>query len=354
MKKILVIHSSGIKSGGEMVSYNIYNRLKDLYSFSFFIPVIKEESKFDCETNIFYPKKNKYFFIIKKLKEVLKETKPDIVNVHGTRAAFLLKIVLLTTKKNFKFVYTVHGFHLAHKNGIKNKIFLFLENLTNFLFVDNLVCVGLDDYNLILKKTWSKKNVVLIKNGVEKPIEKENIEIKKIKDDSKFIILTICRLHYQKDVATLIKAVSLLNDNIKLVIIGDGPQKEKLKQIASNTEKIIFLGNQNNASSFIHYFDSFILSSNWEGLPLVILEAMLSNVLVIGSNVHGIKELIKNNVTGFLFEKSNVYNLVEKIKKSIYEKNNNKNIVDSARNFVEKEYSINNMILGYNDLYKKI
>lgn len=354
MKRILVVHSSGAKSGGEMISQYIYKYLKDLYSFSFFIPVLKEKSKFDCDASIFYPKEDNIFQTIRELRNCLKNLKPDIVNAHGTRAALFVKLALLTTKKRSKFIYTIHGFHVAHKKGLVNKIILFIENLTNFIFVDSLVCVGLDDYNLVREKSWTKKEVVLINNGVETPIQKSDEEIEKLREQNKFLILTICRLHYQKDVQTLIKSLSYIDQDVKLVIIGDGPQKEELKSLAENNkDKIIFLGNREDASTLIHYFDSFVLSTHWEGLPLVILEAMLSNVLVIGSNVHGVKELIKDNETGLLFKEKNALELAEKIKESFLDTEKRKDIVSKAFSMAKEKYSVSNMVKRYEDLYNK-
>ena len=311
-------------------------------------------SKFICDADIFYHKSGGIFGIIKELRNCLKDVRPDIVHAHGTRAALLVKIALLTMKKKFKFIYTIHGFHIAHKKGIAQKIVLFIEHLTNFIFVDSLVCVGLDDYNLLREKSWSKKNIILINNGVEAPLPKRDEKIERIREQSKFMILAICRLHYQKDLKTLIEAVSCLDEDAKLIIIGDGPQRAELMDFSKRYGgRIVFLGNQDNASSLIHYFDSFVLSTHWEGLPLVILEAMLSRVLVIGSDVHGVRELIEDNKDGFLFKEGDVLGLAEKIKESFHDNEKRKNILNNAFIMAKEKYSIGNMIEGYRNIYNK-
>lgn len=356
MKKILLVHSSGVMSGGENISYYIYKHLKDDFIFSFFIPTSKNKSNFFInEINIYYSKKNNLFNKIKSLSKCIRQIQPDIVHVHGTRAALLVKLVLLFKRKNFKFIYTIHGFHVAHKKGLKNKLILLIENFSN-IFVDCLICVGSEDYDLVINNSIKKKSVVLINNGVIEPIPNINTELELIKNKSNFLILTICRLHYQKDVATLIRAVSLFKKDVTLIIIGDGPQRKELENLARNvlTDNIIFLGNIKNASSLIHYADSFILSTYWEGLPLVLLEAMLSRVLVVASNVHGVRSLIKDGETGFLFKKGDYIDLVKKIKQSLCFNKERLNIINNAQDLVKKEYSINDMVKKYKDLYNNL
>lgn len=351
MKKILIIHSSGANSGGEEISRQIYRNLNKDFEFSFFIPCIKEQNKFlEAEDKQFYSETTDILSIIKSLKKTITNIKPDIIHAHGTRAAFLIKLYLLFKRKKFKFFYTIHGFHIAHKKGLLNQIIIKLEIITNLLFVDKIICVGESDYKLVKNYSFKKGSVILIKNGVIKPINKKDLEIEAICKQNRYNILSIGRLHYQKDFNTLIKSMEFLADDIGLTIIGDGPQKKELQLLAQSNKKITFL-TRNKASSLIHYFNIFVLSTNWEGLPLVILESMLNNTPVIGSNVHGVSELINNNETGLLFNPGDPKDLAVKIKQIKDNEYSSHNIITNAYNFVTNHYSINGMIDKYKNLY---
>ncbi|MEO3957710.1 glycosyltransferase, partial [Chromobacterium piscinae] len=95
---------------------------------------------------------------------------------------------------------------------------------------------------------------------------------------------------------------------------GDGPEAAALRQQAAREailDRVIFTGFQNNALDYLAAFDVFILASRSEGLPRVVLEAMLVNTAVIGSRVVGTEELISPDDTGLLFEYGDVAQLAQ-------------------------------------------
>lgn len=354
MKTILVVHSSGGYSGGEAISLNIYQKLKNTFNFVFFIPKNKKRTNLPYKIQASYSKNNNFCSIIKNLKKTIKEASPEIIHTHGTKAALYTKLAIITSKNKPKFFYTIHGFHIFHKKGLKAKFFLLIEKITNGLLVDKIICVGENDFNILKNITKNKNSVNLIKNGINENKKNINTEIEKIKSNCNYLIGTISRLHYQKDIETLIQSANEIKDNTTIVIIGSGPEEKKLKQLTQKLNlqnKIIFLGNIENASSLIHYFDAFVLSTKWEGLPLVILEAMLSKIPVIGSSVHGVKELIEENKTGFLFKQGDYKELAKKINHILENKNNLEYITNTAYNMVKNQYSEEEMINEYKKLY---
>ena len=354
--KILVVHSSGIQSGGEVISLSIYRGLKDTFNFAFFIPCPLSKAQLSCSAQSFYSKSENFFVVFWHLRRTILHWHPDIVQAHGTRAALFVKLAKLSLGRyHFKFIYTIHGFHLAHKKRLLDRVAFFIEKLTNRL-VDIIVCVGQDDYKLVSKTMRGQKpKIILIKNAVMFPYPQTDKNLEQLRQRSKYLVMTICRLHYQKNVATLIEAFQFLDNNFNLVIIGDGPQLDSLQRLTHDlklSERIFFAGNKPNASSLIHYCDVFCLSTHWEGLPLVLLEAMLSRVPVVASNVHGVREIVRNNVTGWLFETNDAQELSHKIIQAVSNSSVRDNIVEKAHELVLTEYNIGQMIDGYKKLYK--
>lgn len=362
--KILCVLSSEKLSGGEKVALELAENLKSEFDFIFFLPGKPQEELKELLKNfkIYFPTKKSSLEIIKKLKKIIFESKPSIVHAHGIRASIFLKfILLLTVKKNFKLIYTMHGIHFIRRKFPLNFIFLILEIITNHLFVDYLVCVGRDDYVLAKKlKLISKNKLILIENGInlqEYQNIKEGCLRKKFNLKNEIILTTICRLHYQKDVETLIKAISLLrNENIILFIVGDGPDRKKLEILVKklNLEnKIKFLGFRKEIKEILQDTDIFILSTRWEGLPLVILETWATKKPVIASDVHGIRGLIKNEESGILFKFGDPEDLKKKILLLIKNENLKFKIANNGYELVKKKYNIFQMAQSYKEIYNR-
>jgi glycosyltransferase involved in cell wall biosynthesis len=145
-------------------------------------------------------------------------------------------------------------------------------------------------------------------------VNRESLEI----SDDCFVIGTVARLAPQKDLFTLIRILEKLleiNQKSRLVIIGDGQQKQQLLDFASElgvTDKIYWLGRKDKIRSHIRLFDVFVLTSLYEGFGLVLLEAMQSYVPVVASNNSAIPEVLGLDFPG-LCKTGEVDDFVEKI-----------------------------------------
>ena len=122
--------------------------------------------------------------------------------------------------------------------------------------------------------------------------------------DDQQLILAVGRLNEQKDYPNLLSAISEISDkykNIKLVIVGDGPQLNKLKdkvKLLGLNNKVKFLGLRSDIPSLMSAADIFTLSSASEGFGLVVAEAMACSRVVVATDCGGVKEVVGN--AGFL------------------------------------------------------
>jgi len=355
--KILQINSSSNVGGGPQVMWDISQGLNIFFDFiilapkGFFIDKYKEAGfKVNILTGL------KFF----KIRQEIKKERPTIIHAHGTRAA-----TCLFFKGRPKIVYTVHGFHILRKNFVIRFFLLNLEKFLNY-WTDVLICVGRGDEELVLKRgVIPSRKVKVIRNGIE--LEKFNLSPDLIGDKrnelglkAKFILVSVGRLHPQKDFLTLINAVDLLKEKIiglKVLIIGDGPLREKLEQEVERLElrdKILFLGKRDDVPGLMGLSDGVILSTNWEGLALVPLEAGASRKVIIASRVGGVEESILDGETGFLFEKGSHKELAEKIKKLYKSSEQRKKMGERAHKYVLDNFSREKMIEEYKKLYNSL
>ena len=136
---------------------------------------------------------------------------------------------------------------------------------------------------------------------------KETVDVTKYPE---FTFITVARFHPQKSVDRLIQAFAYVhkhNPNTRLVVIGDGEQKQLvLDMIESNQvrDKVQLLGIQHNPYPFIREADIFVLSSLYEGFPTIVVESLLSGTPVLATDVAGVKEQILKDEHGWIVENS--------------------------------------------------
>lgn len=135
------------------------------------------------------------------------------------------------------------------------------------------------------------EKIHLIGNPIdETKVRKLSLETSTLKEANRLkpYVVSVGRLSEPKDNATIIRAVAQLvtEEPINLVIVGEGPERERLKTIARDLciqEIVHFIGQKNNPYPWIAAADALILSSKWEGFPNVLLEAQALNTPIVAT-----------------------------------------------------------------------
>ncbi|MEE9361069.1 MAG: N-acetyl-alpha-D-glucosaminyl L-malate synthase BshA [Cellulophaga sp.] len=141
----------------------------------------------------------------------------------------------------------------------------------------------------------------------------------------------------------------------KLVMVGDGPEKEKAECLCEElgiTDKVIFLGNSNQIDRILCFSDLFLLPSETESFGLAALEAMINKVPVISSNAGGISEVNQHGVTGFLSAIGDVDEMAQNALNII----GNKDTLELFKKNAEKgalKFDIVNVVPMYEAVYKR-
>jgi len=197
------------------------------------------------------------------------------------------------------------------------------------------------------KKMGAKCPVEVVPNGisVEKSIRSK---VHKVESQNNKIIITTSRLVYKNGIDTLIKAMAELRvqhrmSNIKLQILGSGPEEKKLKDLAKDLkvdDVVQFLGHiePEHVYDYLAGADIFVRPSRSEGLGSSFLEAMGAGLPVIGAPVGGIPDFLKDGETGLFCKVDDPKDLAEKIKKLIMDENLAKRTAENGRRLVLEKY----------------
>lgn len=204
------------------------------------------------------------------------------------------------------------------------------------------------------KKRGAKCPIEVVPNGVDIEIfqnKYSNLEIKAIRDNLElkddYIVLTTSRLVYKNGMDILIEAIAKLKEkksNIKLLIIGDGPELKNLRQTTNNLQlknNVSFLGHipQKDLPLYFRVADVFARPSRSEGLGNSFLEAMAAGIPTIGTSVGGIVDFLIDNKTGFISKVEAPNDLAEKIDYVLTHFDEREVVINNAKLLVEKNYS---------------
>lgn len=288
-------------------------------------------------------------FFIFELKKFLDKERFDVVHFNSTNALFgAIGAKLSKTKP--KTIFTFRGLSILDPNYKKHfflKPFYFLIFKFLLLFIDVPVFVSKNNLEWAKKSELTNKGVVIY-NGIPMPEflrkdeaikffeEKINVDLK-----DKFIIGSIGRLDYQKNYEFLIEIfpeILKIKENAVCVIIGDGPEKEKLKKLIQRLNlknKIFLLGDIKDASRYLKGFDLFILPSRYEGFSITLIEALFVEIPILTSDVGGNKEIIGEKNVYPLNDKKEFLNKLLQIKRSDKKRRNYFRIENTVDEYIK-------------------
>lgn len=211
-----------------------------------------------------------------------------------------------------------------------------------------------------------KNKIITIYNAVDtdkvrresnEKLENDLEEILRDRNTKK--IVTSGRLTEQKNHELLIRAYKKIKDrsNTKLLIVGQGEKKAELQALANRLgigDEVLFLGWRKNPFNIIAQCDLFVLSSNWEGLPLVIIEAMSLGTPVISTDCpSGPREILEDGKYGILVKPKDENKLADAITELISD-NELRSKLGELSKLRANDFSLKKMIDSYERLFTKI
>ena len=240
---------------------------------------------------------------------IIKAWSPHIVHSHMFHANMLIRI----TRIFYRFPVLICTIHNINERGRRKSALLreALYRSTDFLcdLTTQVSRAGLDRYIKIRAVPINK--IIYIPNGIDTSLfSADNIEAGLYRNDfdliDKYIFLAVGYLTVQKDYPNMIAAFSKViykMPDAVLLIAGDGPLEGELQTLVKQNNlinQIIFLGMCKNLPLLMSLADTFVMSSAWEGLPTVVLEAAASKLPIIVTDVGGSGEVVINGKSGFV------------------------------------------------------
>lgn len=298
------------------------------------------------------------FLVVKRMADFIKREKIDLVHTHLVRADIFGR--LAARKCSVPVISTVHNTEEHHDSKrLMDRLVRFMDKKT-MACAESIITVSeaVKQYVCALYQLSGMKFEV-IHNGIDTEVRVDELDSKAwgIKE-GEVILCTVARLHKQKGIETLVRAVKTVHDKgykVRSLVVGEGDLKEKISRLIEELEAPVSLtGFQSDVYPFINSCHIFILPSNWEGFGLSLVEAMNCGKPVIASRVGGIPEVVEENVTGLLCCPSNVDSLADSIIQLIENPDSGKKMGLAGKERVEKLFSSQVMSKKYENIYKRL
>lgn len=261
------------------------------------------------------------------MKHFLLNNSYDIISIHTTLAAAVIRLaMLLSSKRGGKVYYTSHGYFFSDQKKLSEWLYLFVEKLfsqvTDILMVMNQV-----DYNMATYYRLGKEIKFIHGMGLDLEkftnllnVDKEQLKLAAGFDTKDFLILYVAEMSKRKNQAELIQAFSRAavgKPYLKLLLAGDGRLKDEYINLARKlgfSERIIFLGHVIDMPALYNICDLAVSTSRSEGLPFNVMEAMACGLPVIASRIKGNVDLLRSLEANCLYDLGDVQGLANLIK----------------------------------------
>lgn len=329
--KVLQLIPSLASGGAERLVLDLCNEMADegidvylctiqnpkLYDYGFYKSELNKNVKFSTLNQTKGFKFSNLFKLIREIQRI----KPDII--HGHLSIVLYFYFLIPLFLNIPFFRTIHT--LAEKD-CPNRWFKKINKIYYRLGLLKVITIS-DECNRSYERFYKLFNAHLILNGTRKSLKTDQFDktVKEIEglkfQQSDTVFVHIARYHILKNQKLLIDVFNRLQtENIGciLLIIGDWSFCDEARELSATAKSNIhFLGTKNNVVDYLMSSDAFCLTSEYEGLPISLLEAISCGCVPICTSVGGIKDIVKDGVSGFLSDEISLSSYYSTIRRFI-------------------------------------
>lgn len=295
------------------------------------------------------PKKNWLRSAIK-LNQLYNKYKPNIIHTHlesvsfhVCRSLFFRRVVL---------IQTIHSTIIKYPEILRH---LMAPRIKRFIAISDGVKTE------IKKQKVKDENITVIKNGID--LKRFGCKEKIIKSDVEAIV-TIGRLTKAKNHNNLIKAIRLLKDKLHsfdlqiphTVIVGTGELLPEIKTLIDKHElqkDIVLFGVCDNIPDMLHESDIYVMSSDWEGLSISLIEALASGIPIVATDAGSNNEIIDNEVNGLLVPVADSTALAGAIFRLMKDKSLRQQFSHNAK-IKSREFSIEKCALSHIQTYNEL
>jgi glycosyltransferase involved in cell wall biosynthesis len=368
---VLHIASGDLWAGAEVQLFTLANALKNDTDTIVHVILLNhgrlEKELIDCgvEVTVLDESKSNGFQILRKIIHIIKKVRPDVIHSHRSKENILGSIAALLVG-NIPTLRTAHGApeHKPAWNNISKRIILYLEWFCGRWLQKKIIAVS-SDLAETLRNDFPADKIAVVENGINTLSYKNLVKKDHLKNrpsNIPFRIGIAGRLVPVKRVDIFIQAANkIFNDhpelNLSFHIFGDGPLRIELvtlNQKLKAKEIIHFEGHCEKMQPALAKLDLLLITSDHEGLPMVLLESMALKTPVIAHAVGGMPTVLNQGECGALIYVQQPFNYAAAIFELINNEEKREHLTKNAFNRIRDYYSSEKNAKGYHAIYLKL
>lgn len=293
-----------------------------------------------------------------RLHPVLRDCQPDIVHTHLHVLRYALPSLLLL--KRASLLHTVH-------NLAEREIEPRARWIQGYGFKRGIVPVAVaGEVALSLRRLYGIQQCRVISNGIPTncyacpQTPRREWRAREGFDDQNVLFVCVARFAPQKNHALLLKAFAqgpASDPNAHLVLVGEGALREQLEEQAKNlglAGQAHFLGLRTDIPDVLGAMDAFVLSSDYEGNPLSVMEAMASGLPIVSTAAGGVPDLFETGNEGLIVQPGDVQGLSNSMVSLLKNHDARQSMGMAAARRAKENFDVSTMVQAYEELYEKL
>ncbi len=290
----------------------------------------------------------------KEIARLCRDVSPQVVHLHGYRVDLLHRSVV--AKQGLPAITTVHG--ASRMGGVKGAFLEWLQR-RNYRRFDGVIAVSADLYDTTVRDGVPEARLHLIRNARSRAealpprVARERLSI----DHGVAVVGWVGRLIPVKGADIFLEALARMPEpRPTAVLIGYGPEAQRLRKQSEDLgldTRVHFRPDIHDAARYFKAFDTFVLSSRSEGLPIVILEAMAASTPVVATRVGGVGEAVGRGA-GWLVSPEDPEALACAIAESLRDRARAEAQARLAKERLESEYGLDAFLDSHENVYRAL
>jgi glycosyltransferase involved in cell wall biosynthesis len=302
-----------------------------------------------------------------RLTSLLRRLRPVIVHTHSSKAGILGRWAAWLAGTPI-IVHTIHGFGVTPAQPVwLQRLLVLIERMTG-LITTHWIAVSQADIRR--GQAWSlfRNNVSLVRPGINpEPFQRTTAASDRARirqelnvDAETRLVGTVACLKPQKapeDFIAVAKRVTDALPDVRFILVGDGELRDSVESLIARqglTDRVSLLGWRRDVAAMMHALDAFLLTSHWEGLPRVLLEARAAGLPMVATHVGGAEEVVVDKTIGRLCKAGDVEGIAAAVLRILTNEVSSRESRSGESASLPREFHIDEMVRQYEQLYEQL